>query len=108
MLYREDDVLDWLHEARSVIRLDGEDDIIEVDEEELAMHKIMSRYDEEDVDNLAYDDDDDIDEDDFDEDFDEDESIGPDDVDWDDDDEEDFDFDDDEDLDFDDDDEDED
>jgi hypothetical protein len=80
MLYREDDVPDWMHEARTIIRLDGEDDIAQEsqDEEEIVMHKIMARYDEEDVDNLAYDDeDDDIEDEDLEDDFDED-----DDIDW--------------------------
>jgi hypothetical protein len=88
MLYREDDVPDWLHKARSIIRLDGETTIGEAeDEEEIAMHKIMSRYDDEDIDNLAYandDEDDDIDDDDIDDNDDDDDDDDDDDIDDDD------------------------
>ena len=95
MWYREADVPDWLSEARSIIRLDGgEETEVVGEEEDLIMERIMSRYDDDDVDNIAYDDEDDFDEDDegLDEDDDLDEEFDPD---WDDEDDEDDEFDDD-------------
>ena len=95
MFYRESDVPEWMHKDRTIIRLDGEDEVNTInDEEDCVMQKIMSRYDDEDVDNLGYVDDDDEDWDDEDWD-DEDFEDYDDDYDYDEDEDEDEDFDDD-------------